>query len=96
MKPISIQDLLKWAFTFELGKVGAGDGGSFSAAWRFTERMAELGTMIDRTPNSLVSFPASSMMAILIRMRFWSAMPFVVWRVLSLTCRKTGNVLGSR
>ena len=57
MKPISIQDLLKWAFTFELGKVGAGDGGSFSAAWRFTERMAELGTMIDRTPNSFGVIP---------------------------------------
>ncbi|WP_137136571.1 hypothetical protein [Rhizobium sp. FKY42] len=57
MKSISIEDLLKWAFTFELGKVDAGGSGSFSAAWRFTERMAELGTMIDRTPNSYGVIP---------------------------------------
>lgn len=56
MKLISIEDLLRWAFTFELGKVGAG-GGEYSAAWRFTERMAELGTVIDRSPNGYGVIP---------------------------------------
>ncbi|TRL35506.1 hypothetical protein [Rhizobium straminoryzae] len=57
MKNIGIEELLRWAFTFELSKVDAGGGASFSAAWKMTEAVAELGTVIDRTPNSYGVIP---------------------------------------
>ncbi len=53
MKKITIEKLLTWAFTQELCKVGATgeEGGALSGGWQAFAGMAELGTLIDRTPN---------------------------------------------
>lgn len=53
MKKVTIEQLLSWAFTHELGKVGAGGGGSFvsGSAWSAVSEMAALGTLVDRSPN---------------------------------------------
>ncbi|MBB2841450.1 UNVERIFIED_ORG: hypothetical protein GGE64_005233 [Rhizobium etli] len=55
MKKVTIEQLLNWAFTQELCKVGApmADAGGlgYSQAWSMTSDMAVLGTIIDRSPN---------------------------------------------
>lgn len=53
MKKITIEKLLTWAFTQELCKVGATgtEGGTIAGGWQAFVGMAELGTLIDRTPN---------------------------------------------
>jgi hypothetical protein len=55
MKKVTIEQLLTWAFTQELCKVGApmADAGGlgYSQAWSITSDMAVLGTIIDRSPN---------------------------------------------
>lgn len=54
MKKIGIEDLLTWAFTQELPKIGARSEASMSAApssWNVMSDMIALGTMIDKGPN---------------------------------------------
>jgi hypothetical protein len=54
MKKITIENLLIWAFTQELPKVGAGGGNGPSAAassWEALSEMIALGTLIDKSPN---------------------------------------------
>ena len=53
MKKVTIDTLLTWAFTQELCKVGATgtEGSSIAGGWQAFAGMAELGTLIDRTPN---------------------------------------------
>ncbi|MEI2299325.1 hypothetical protein [Ensifer sp. MJa1] len=59
MKKISVEDLLSWAFTQELGKVGvmADVGQGFSAAWMGMAEVASLGTIVDRSPNAFGVIP---------------------------------------
>lgn len=61
MKKISIEALLTWAFTQELGKVGASGtyaGPGYSVAWSGFVEMAALGTMVDRSPNLYGAIPS--------------------------------------
>lgn len=60
MKKISIEALLTWAFTQELGKVGAAAdvGTGFSLAWSGMAEVAALGTIVDRTPNVYGAIPS--------------------------------------
>lgn len=54
MKKVTIEQLLNWAFTQELCKVGApmaDQGRGFSVAWTMMSEVAALGTLIDRNPN---------------------------------------------
>lgn len=51
MKIISIETLLTWAFTRELCKGGADRGGSWVSSWAGLAEMAELGALVDRSPN---------------------------------------------
>ena len=54
MKKVTIEQLLNWAFTQELCKVGApmaDTGHGYSAAWTMVSEVAVLGTLIDRNPN---------------------------------------------
>ncbi len=53
MIKMTIENLLTWAFTQELWKVGsAGPGpGMPGSAWDMVQSFAELGTLIDRAPN---------------------------------------------
>ncbi|WP_421581119.1 hypothetical protein [Shinella sp. M31] len=59
MKKTTIEALLAWAFTQELPKVGAGDGGSAVSAssWNVIADIAALGTIIDRNPNRYGAIP---------------------------------------
>lgn len=60
MKTIGIEAFLTWAFTRELCKGGAdqrGGGMAFSEAWRSITEMAELGVLIDRSPNAFGVIP---------------------------------------
>ncbi|MDX0566158.1 hypothetical protein GOD83_19045 [Sinorhizobium medicae] len=60
MKKITIEALLTWAFTKELGKVGSGGtyaGPGYSVAWSGLLEMAALGTMVDRSPNVYGAIP---------------------------------------
>lgn len=59
MKNISIEVFLTWAFTRELckGRNGAGRVGQLADAWRAMGEMAELGTLIDRSPNNFGVIP---------------------------------------
>lgn len=59
MKKISVENLLTWAFTQELGKVGvlADVGQGYSAAWSGMAEVAVLGTIIDRSPNAFGVVP---------------------------------------
>lgn len=61
MKKTTIEALLTWAFTQELGKVGAGGtyaGPGYSVAWSGLVEMAALGTMVDRSPNVYGAIPS--------------------------------------
>lgn len=54
MKKISIEELLTWAFTMELPKVGTLEGSGPSAApstWGILSDVITLGTMVDKSPN---------------------------------------------
>lgn len=53
MKTVGIEELLTWAFTQELWKVGAGGGVSSVSAssWSLVQGFGELCALIDRTPN---------------------------------------------
>lgn len=54
MKTISIEDLLSWAFIFELPKIQSrsiDDGNLVRSAWQTLTNFGELGTLIDRSPN---------------------------------------------
>ncbi|NEI89522.1 hypothetical protein GR248_01700 [Rhizobium leguminosarum] len=54
MKKVTIEQLLSWAYSQELCKVGApmaDTGHGFSAAWSMMSEVAALGTLIDRNPN---------------------------------------------
>lgn len=61
MKTIGIEALLVWAFTRELCKGGADSGGSGGARWAqvwgHMREMAELGIVIDRSPNAFGVIP---------------------------------------
>ncbi|MDX0517364.1 hypothetical protein [Sinorhizobium medicae] len=59
MKKLGIEELLTWAFTQELCKVGAtgASPAGFSQAWSLMVEMASLGTLIDRNPNSYGVIP---------------------------------------
>jgi hypothetical protein len=60
MKTVSIEDLLHWAFTFELPKAQsrAEDGGAgVRSAWQTLTNFGELGTLIDRSPNQYGLIP---------------------------------------
>ena len=59
MKTMSIEELLTWAFTQELWKVGSGGGASVvpGSAWSMISDFAALGTLIDRTPNAFGVLP---------------------------------------
>ncbi|MBB4005818.1 hypothetical protein [Allorhizobium taibaishanense] len=60
MKKITIEAFLNWAFTKELCKVGSGSDGSLASiasAWGMVGSFAELGTMIDRSPNGYGVIP---------------------------------------
>lgn len=54
MKKISIEALLTWAFTVELPKVGATEGGapSYASGSAAFSEMVALGTLVDRSPNN--------------------------------------------
>lgn len=58
-RKITIEKLLEWAFREELCKVGAGGGFSLvsASAWDLVSGMAELGTLIDRSPNGYGVIP---------------------------------------
>lgn len=60
MKKISVENLLNWAFTQELGKVGvmADMGHGFSLAWSGMAEVAALGTIVDRSPNAFGVIPS--------------------------------------
>lgn len=60
MKNISVEALLTWAFTQELGKVGAAAdvGTGFSLAWSGMAEVAALGTIVDRSPNVYGAIPS--------------------------------------
>jgi hypothetical protein len=60
MKKISVEDLLTWAFTQELGKAGvmADIGQGYSAAWMGMAEVAALGTIVDRSPNAFGVIPS--------------------------------------
>jgi len=53
MKTISIEELLSWAFLFELPKaeVEKTGIGQVRSGWQSLSNFGELGTLIDRTPN---------------------------------------------
>ncbi|MFN3321487.1 MAG: hypothetical protein ACK43M_22385 [Allorhizobium sp.] len=54
MKTTTIEDLLSWAFLFELPKLQAradDDGSAVRSAWQTLSNYGELGTLIDRSPN---------------------------------------------
>lgn len=53
MKTMGIEDLLTWAFTQELWKVGSGGGFTSASAsgWSRVQAYGELCALIDRTPN---------------------------------------------
>lgn len=51
MKTMSIDALLVWAFTSELCKGGADSGGSWVSSWAGMAELAELGALVDRSPN---------------------------------------------
>lgn len=59
MKKVSIEQFLTWAFTQELCKVGSGIdyGPSIAGAWGKVSEMADLGTIIDRSPNGYGVIP---------------------------------------
>lgn len=61
MKTIGIEAFLTWAFTRELCKGGAGGissgGERWSQVWRSLHEMAELGAMIDHSPNGFGAIP---------------------------------------
>lgn len=58
-RKITIEKLLEWAFRQELCKVGAGIGLSSVAvsSWDLISGVAELGTLIDRSPNGYGVIP---------------------------------------
>jgi hypothetical protein len=58
-KKVTITGLLEWAFKEELCKVGAGGGGSMVAtsSWDMMNGFAELGTLIDKSPNQYGVIP---------------------------------------
>lgn len=60
MKTVSIEDLLHWAFTFELPKVQShahDEGSGVRSAWQSLLDFGELGTLIDRSPNQYGLIP---------------------------------------
>ncbi|KQV27588.1 hypothetical protein ASC97_04205 [Rhizobium sp. Root1203] len=59
MKKVTIDQFLTWAFTQELCKVGAGNdyGPSIAGSWNMMSAVAELGTLIDRSPNGYGVIP---------------------------------------
>ena len=62
MKTMTIEQFLTWAFVQELPKAGAGEGGGsfiMRSASDMLEDVAELGTIIDRTPNAFGVQPGS-------------------------------------
>lgn len=58
-RKITIEKLLEWAFREELCKVGAGAGISTvsGSSWDIISGVAELGTLIDRSPNGYGVIP---------------------------------------
>ncbi|KEQ05739.1 hypothetical protein [Pseudorhizobium pelagicum] len=59
MRKIGIQELLAWAFTQELPKIGAAEaiGPGYSQAWSMMSEVATLGTLVDRSPNAFGVIP---------------------------------------
>lgn len=60
MKTVTIEALLTWAFTRELckgGVEGGGEGGRWAQVWRSMGEMAELGLLVDRSPNAFGVIP---------------------------------------
>lgn len=60
MKTVSIEDLLHWAFTFELPKAQSraeDEGTGVRSAWQTLTNFGELGTLIDRSPNQYGLIP---------------------------------------
>lgn len=59
MKTMTTFEFLTWAFVHELGKVGAGGSGGVASSYNAFAAMAELGTLIDRTPNAYGVIPGT-------------------------------------
>ena len=59
MIKMTIENLLTWAFTQELWKVGSGGAGVDIplSAWSMVQSYAEVGTLIDRSPNQYGVLP---------------------------------------
>ena len=58
VKRLKIEDFLEWAFVQELWKAGSGEGGgAMASSWSMVSDFADLGTLIDRSPNAYGVLP---------------------------------------